>query len=212
MRRLQGPLAAALVAVLCAACAASAASSRDVESRDALDRAERSGDLSKRLTPFAYFEEGDLFIAVDTRPAEFADKASLMPVGIALSNRTSDGKGFTLESFVLETADGKRYPVVEPSTFREDYDRSRADERLAEPFVEALNGKFPQDPYQSWTPFPASGQSAPMQRSVELGRYYWTRAMLYFPKPAEGVEGRQFNLIVTPNGSEESFVVTFFVR
>lgn len=201
-----------LASALALAIVAPATQAQPTTSKEAFKAAERSGDLSKRLTPFAYFEEGEYFVAVDTRAAQYSKATSMVPIPIALANLTKTPISVNLEGFYLEAEDGTKYPVVAGESFSRDYNRSRADLRLKDSFLEALQGRFDQYPFQAWTPFPAAGEISSAQNSVELGRTFWTEATLYFPMPEDGIVGKKLSLVMSPDGGDKSYVVTFFVK
>jgi len=171
-------------------------------------------ELSAKLTPFSYFEEGPiLFLAVDTRAAQYvdADESELFPVGIGLANRSQRSLTFTRESFVLE-ADGRRYPVASVEEYNRSYDRSRTDLRLAEPFVEGLAARFLAYRYSPLFLFPPRGGGGIVSNRFELGRNDWTQMVLYFPVPESELHGERFELLVDAEEVPETFVVGFEVK
>jgi len=168
--------------------------------------------LSAKLTPFAFYEEGRaLFIAVDTRATDLTKKGTVFPLGLALANTLAPAKTFTSESFILETDDGQRFPLVSHAEFRRDYKRSTTDERLAADFDESLRTRFRTYNRIGWTLFPAAG-AATRQAALELNRGFWTRNYLYFPIPEGGLQGREFTLLVSVPEVEETLIVRFSVK
>lgn len=199
--RLGVALAVALVILLCG-CAG----------RPRSQPAGESGP-SPKLNPFVHFEEGKvLFIGVDGRAAQYIEKGSIFPLGIGLANVSQRPLTLRRESFIIEDANGLRYPVVSQQEFNEDYTRSRTDVRLADSFIEILNGRFANFTYTPWRAFPFKGENSTVTDVIELGRNYWTWSYLYFPIPEDGIREREFNLLVTVEDRPEPFVVTFSLQ
>ncbi len=169
-------------------------------------------ELSDKLQPYIYYEEGGtLFLAVDMRAAQYVKEGSIYPVGIGLANLGREKLTFLKEAFVIEAADGTRYPTVGVEEYRRDYKRSPTDERLSQTFQEILQTRFQSYSDTSWRPFPVSGEAAATQTQVELPRNFWTRAYLYFPVPKSGIHGESLTLVVGPDGVDEQFIVKFEV-
>ena len=170
-------------------------------------------ELSPKLNPFVFFEDGILFLGVDSRAAQYVKKGEIFPLGIGLANQSKGTMRFNTESFVLETADGQRFPVVTFEEFRSNYNRSNTDARLSDEFQGLMRSRFQSyAPPLSWRPFPASGGTGTSRREVELGRNLWTMAYLYFPVPEEGIHAQEFTLLASPNGNDETFLVRFKIR
>lgn len=169
------------------------------------------GALSPKLHPHVYFEEGlPLFLAADVRAAGLSDEESIFPLGIGMANLGRTSIDFGKEEFILEDAQGNRYPVVGIQEFTDEYRRSRSDARLAELFEGVLRARFENFTETEWRPFPVSGARQSTASRVELGRNDWTMAYLYFPVPEEGTHGREFTLIVGPSdGDEERYLLRF---
>ncbi len=169
---------------------------------------------SGNLNPFVYFEEGTaLFVAVDTRAAQYIKKEGLFPLGLALANNAKSSLTFNRESFILETEDGTQYPMVSPREFNESYHRSRTDARLSQEFRSILNQRLNQTyRFVEWPLYSYSGQNRNPRESLELGRLFWTQSMMYFPVPESGLHGKNFALLVSANEITDAFVVRFQVR
>lgn len=206
MRRLAQALACLLALSCATACLAPNRSAQAVP-REA---------LSPKLDPFIFFEEGGaLFVGVDGRAAQYTKKGSIFPLGLGLVNHQRTTVEFGRESFVLESADGRRYPLVSVEEFNRDYNRSQSDDRLGESLRTIMLSRYGQGyRFQPWTPFPASfrGGATNAPDRLQLGRANYTVTYLYFPIPASGLHGETFTLIVTPYESDESYLVDFSIR
>ncbi len=180
-----------------------------IRSTQPLDKVE-----SPTLSQFVYYEQGrELFIGVDGRAAMYIKKEPMFPLGLGLANTGKSGITLDKESFVLETASGERYPPVSHEEYRRDYNRSRADVRLSDSFLEMLNLRFANYRSLPWRPFPAAGQPSSIVSQIELGRLDRTHAYLYFPVPEDGIHDKSFALLVTPSaGTEDTFVVRFKLK
>jgi len=208
MKQLRAFFPLAAVLALCLALPACLSSQR-------LETAKPAGTvLSPKLSPFVYFEDGTtLFIGVDGRAAQYIkDDEKIFPLGVGLANQAKSSLTLSRESFVLETASGRRLPVVSIQEFNRDYTRSPTDLRLADTFLENLATRFRNYRYVERQIFPYRGSAATATNTFELGRLFWTHLYLYFPVPEGGLHGEEFNLLVDVNESPETFVVHFKLR
>ncbi|MDQ7005713.1 MAG: hypothetical protein Q9Q40_00620 [Acidobacteriota bacterium] len=170
--------------------------------------------LSAKLTPFTYYDEGDLlFIGVDTRAAQYISDESIFPLGIALVNKTLKSMTIDRESFVLEDDNGKRYPLVSHKEYRASYRRSKTDEQLADNFIEAMRGRFATFSYRELRMFPAtSRRSTTSTSAVEVRRRQMVVGYVYFPVPENGLHKRDLKLLFKVEEQPETFVVRFSIR
>jgi hypothetical protein len=169
--------------------------------------------MSPKLGPMVYFEQGAvLFVGADSRAAQYMKDETMFPVGLGLANTGKEAINFSRESFVLEASDGQRYPLVSLEEFQRDYTRSRTDVRLADSFLEMMNQRFSGHTHLTWPLYPYAGQPRAVMSEYELGRQFWTHTYLYFPMPEGGIHKQSFSLLVTPRGSDQTFVVRFEVR
>jgi len=173
-----------------------------------------TSQLSPKLTPFTYYNEGDLlFIGADTRAAQYIRDESIFPLGIALVNKTLRPMTISRESFLLEDETGKRYPLVSHQEYRASYHRSKTDERLADTFVEAIRGRFINFSYRELRMFPPSSRLRTTSTSaVEVQRREMVMGYLYFPIPEGGLHKRDLKLLLRVEERPETFVVRFSVR
>ncbi len=169
--------------------------------------------LSPKLNPFVHFEEGrTLFIGVDGRAAQYVKDGGIFPLGLGLANMGSEALNFSVESFILETSEGARYPVISIEEYNRDYKRSGADIKLADSFAEGMLTRFRNYNFTPWRLFPARGSGGGSQRALELNRGFWTQNYLYFPVPEAGIHGKEFSLLVSAKELPETFVVRFTLR
>lgn len=180
--------------------------------RTDIDKPIRTERPTAKLHPFVYYDQGStLFLAVDVRAAQYIEEGEIFPLGVGLANFDRSPLIFAKESFVVESADGDRYPVIGIEEYLRHYTRSPADQRLGDVFEEVMQSRFQSYNETSWRPFPVSGEAAATNSSVELGRNYWTKGYLYFPVPPTGIHGNDFTLVVRPNGADESFFLKFSI-
>lgn len=169
--------------------------------------------LSAKLTPFTYYDEGDLaFIGADTRAAQYIKDESMFPVGIAIVNKTLKSMTISRESFTLEDGQGKRYPLVSYEEFRASYRRSNTDDRLSDNFVESMIGRFINFSRTPLRLFPNTGSNNNVRNETEIARRQMALGYVYFPVPEGGVHQRTFRLLVKMKEFPETFVVRFKVR
>jgi hypothetical protein len=130
-----------------------------------------------------------------------------------VANKSRESISFDRESFTLETEDGVRYPLVSHREYLDQYTgpRSRADIRLADTMLDAMELRFVNYAYEPWRLYPYKGEASTMQESVTLGSRFWTVGYLYFPVPDGGVKGKRFRLLVSSRDLPEILVVDFRV-
>jgi hypothetical protein len=169
--------------------------------------------VSPKLTPFMYFEDGNVaFVGVDGRAAQYIKKGEIFPLAIGLANRGMTPISFGRESFVLETSDGERFPLVSVEEYNRGYTRSASDSRLLDSAREAMNTRFATYSYVSRQLFPLKGGGGTSTDNFELTRNIWTLFYVYFPIPEEGIQGQEFALLVDIKEYEDPLVVRFKVK
>jgi len=169
--------------------------------------------LSPKLTPFLFFEDGNVaFVGVDARAAQYVKKGDIFPLAIGLANRGMPPISFGREGFILETADGGRYPLVTVEEYNKGYTRSRNDLRMLDSAVEAMNTRFATYSYVERQLFPVKGGAGTGIDNFELTRNVWTMFYVYFPIPEDGIHGKEFALLVDIKEFENPLVVRFDVK
>ncbi len=196
-------LLAVLLVSLFAACAAPARS-----------RPNDADWTSSTLSPFVYYDEGELMmIAVDTRAATMARGDRLFALGVAVAN--NDRKALTVdrESFALEDESGRRYPLASYEEYREGYKRSRSDARLQDLFIETLSTRrsIYRQRQLGFFPNTASLNRLAVDEKEIAGREM-AIGLLYFPIPEGGLKGQRFGLLVKTREHGETFLVRFRVK
>lgn len=175
----------------------------------------RSGEsqLSAKLTPFMYYDEGSIaFIGVDTRAAQFVKDEPMFPLGLAIANKSGGSLTIKREAFTLEDEAGRRYPLVSYSEFRDSYRRSTTDANLADDFVKAIEARFLTYAKTFLPLFPSSGSAATVSEEKEIGRRQVALGYLYFSIPESGLHDRALRLLVSFEELPETYVVRFKVR
>ena len=197
----------ALIAVPTFLLAFSACASSAGRSPDDVER------LSAKLTPFTYYDEGDLaFIGADTRAAGYIKDESMFPVGIAIVNKTLKSMTVSRESFTLEDSEGKHYLLVSYEEFRNSYRRSNTDDRLSDNFVESMIGRFLNFSRRPLRLFSNTGSTHNVSNEMEIARRQMALGYVYFPVPEGGIHQKTFRLLVKMEEFPETFVVRFKVR
>jgi hypothetical protein len=170
-------------------------------------------DLSPKLTPFLYFEDGNVaFVGVDGRAAQYVKKGDIFPLAIGLANRGMTPISLGRESFVLETSDGERFPLASVEEYNRGYSRTSSDLRLLDTGLEAMNMRFATYSYVERQLFPMKGSRGTGIDNFELGRNFWTMFYVYFPIPEEGIHDKEFALLVDIKEHEDPLVVRFKVK
>jgi len=170
-------------------------------------------EASPKFSGTSYYQAGrELFFDVEVRPARIGGPRSMLPLYLTIVRLQGDTPiHFGRESFVLELPDHTRVPLADYDEFRRDYDRSQVDRRSLGNFLETLQGKFPEPPY-SWLPldfFPPRGSNTFPRESVDLRAQQLTHGFLYFRLPDNPPLDARYNLLITPQGGETTYLVDF---
>jgi hypothetical protein len=154
------------------------------------------GGLDKKLSTFAFVEDGDLVaLIVDTRAARYSEEASYMPLEISVANRGLKEMVLTRESFTLVDETGQKYPVVGPRELMENHDVLDAPLALAElgGIVDQRFATFTQYPSR----FSPNRTMSLVRDVVTLPKFGYMVDFIYFPKPATGIKDHKFELQMT---------------
>ena len=178
-------------------------------------------DLDRKLSTFAFMEDGDLVtFIVDTQAARYRDKSAFMPLEIAIANNGVKNLVIARESFELIDENGTRYPAASPRELYEGYDFLDIDrDQLAELEL-IVHGKFAAyTRYESkfspthFTTRDSSLLSATTVRDmVSLPRFGYLIDYIYFPKPETGIKGHRFEVFLNAQGVENPIFVKFEVK
>lgn len=178
--------------------------------------AERMRDPTAPSPKFAgtsFYESGtDLFIGVDLRAAWIGGPRNMLPVYLVMMKQEGPGfLDFGRESFVLEFPDKSRTALATFEDWDKNYRRSRPDAQVTTTYLETINGRFPQPPYewQRMDFFPLRGSGIFPREDFEIrARQLW-HGYLYFPLPDEAPAGGRYKLLATPNNADVTYVVDF---
>jgi len=140
---------------------------------------------------FATYKErlGPITILVGSYPAAFDRGDDLVPLQIAIGIRGEDSKlTITPESFTLIDPDGKSYPMASYSELVRHDRLMRFTERIdrAQPLV--LGEQFANSTRIQSRFFPSLSEQTRISR-VHLERTMYLRDLLYFKRPALGLDG-----------------------
>ena len=181
-------------------------------------RGQSTSGLDRKLSTFAYIEDGDLIdVIVGTRPARYRDDSTFMPVEIAIANRRLKQLTLSRESFILVDEEGSRYPCASPRELLEGYQFLDWDR---EPSVSELYALI-DTKYAAFTRYPSKFSPTRQAQSsrfgvvldrVALPKFGYLMDMLYFPIPATGIKNHRFELFVSAPELEDPVFVKFEVR
>ncbi|MBD3869546.1 MAG: hypothetical protein IFK94_15610 [Acidobacteria bacterium] len=151
--------------------------------------------VSPTLAPYIHFEEGDLaFFAVNTHLARLSLKEDLIPLEIAIANKSMDLLTVAPELIILRDMEGNRWPVASAAESAGKSLQSRFSRNLQPvPFLDTVQLHF--SAYQA---LPATFGLRPgdytMTRTVEMRKKTWIYAQIWFPNPGGALKGRQFEI------------------
>jgi hypothetical protein len=199
-----------------------------------------ASDLDRKLSTFAWIEEGDLVtLIVGTRATFYREKTPYIPLEIAVANNGLKRLMLTRESFTLIDQDGNRYPMATPKELLENYDFLDLDQRpsglmtsgrRANPMDELRDGVsmglaelegIVFNRFAAYTRYESkfspshqmqSGRSMVVIDSVRLPRYGYIIDFIYFPQPEGGLKGRRFELFMDSQDLPEPVFVKFMVK
>ena len=180
-------------------------------------RGQEVDGFDKKLSTYAYIEEGDLVtLIVDTRAARDKDGRKYVPLEIAIANHGMRVLSLTRESFTLLDANGNRYPVASPRELLESYDMLDFDRNLAE--IEGITfnrfaamARYPSNFSPTRTVQAGLGNNL-VQDYVGLPRHGYIIDFIYFPQPKSGLMNKQFELFLTAPELEDPVFVKFIVK
>jgi hypothetical protein len=180
-------------------------------------RGGKAPGLDRKLSTFAYIEEGDLVtFIVDTRSARNREQAPYMPLEIAVANRGVRQLTLTRESFTLVDQEGNRYPCAGPKELLEGYEFLDMDRSLTE-LNEIVFNRF-----AAFTAYPSSFTptrtvsanpftSNLVRDSLTLPKFGYFIDYLYFPRPKTGVLNKRFDLFMQAPELKDPVFVKFAV-
>jgi hypothetical protein len=171
--------------------------------------------LDRKLSTFAFIEEGDLVtVIVDVLATRDRGEHAYVPLEVAIANQGLKHLRLTRESFSLVDDAGQRYPLSTARELIEGYDLLDHDRRVAE-LVRILPSRF-----ATFTRYPSRFSPQPMGPddrptlvldSVTLPQYGYLLDVLYFPMPAGGVNRKTLELFVESADLPDPVFVRFSV-
>jgi hypothetical protein len=179
-------------------------------------RGQEAKGLDRKLSTFAYFEEGDIVtLIVDTRATRDKDGSPYMPFEVAIANHGVRKLALTLESFTLIDKEGNRYPAATPRELLQGYDMLDFDRNLAELEGIVFNrfaamARYPSN--FSPTRTTSVGGSNIVRDMVSLPKHGYVIDFIYFPVPATGIRDQPFELFLDSPDLEDPVFVKFEVR
>jgi len=180
--------------------------------RQKIEGQETSG-LDRKLSTFAFIEEGDLVtFVVGTKAARYRDNTPYMPVEIALANTGVKTLLVTREGFTLVDEQGNRYPAASPPELINGYEFLDLDRESFSELNSILTSKFAA--YQRYpSKLSPTRELGPIVRdNVALPKFGYFMDYVYFPKPATGIKGHKFDLFLASSTLPDPVFVKFAVE
>ena len=176
--------------------------------------------LDRKLSTFAFIEEGDLVtFVVGTKAARYRDGSAYMPVEIALANVGVKTLLVTREAFTLVDEQGNRYPAASPTELIRGYEFLDLDRTSFAELGSILTSKF-----AAFQRYPSqlsptrelfadtAGVSTVVRDNVSLPKFGYFIDYVYFPKPSTGIKGHTFDLFLSSASLPDPVFVKFAVE
>ncbi len=145
------------------------------------------------------------------RASRIAERQEFLPLLVAFLNKSESRVELFRESFVLETSDGTRLPMVGYREFEDDYARQSVDLRAGNDFLNALNGRYPDPPFRhrALEFYPHRSSGVVPRDDIELGQGEMAIGFLYFRLPNEETldEHGNCSVLFTRSGDETQYVL-----
>lgn len=175
-------------------------------------RGQPTSGLDRKLSTFAYIEEGDLLtFVVGTKAARDRQTSPYVPFEIALANHGLRELTLTRESFTLVDANGRRYPLATPSELIETYELLDFDREYAELEGIVFNRFAAFARYASQFSPTRTGATIVDDR-IALPKGGYIIDTLHFPRPSGELRGQTFELFLAAPELEEPVFLKFEVR
>jgi hypothetical protein len=180
-------------------------------------RGQEVSGLDRKLSTFAFIEEGDLVtFIVGTQAARYRDKSNYMPLEICIANNGIPTLTLTRESFVLIDEEGNRYPAANPRELMQGYDFLDLDRQKLAELDDIVFNKFAA--YHRYgskfspTHMASVGQSNLVRDLVSLPKFGYIIDYIYFPKPVTGIKDHRFELFLESTALPDPVFVKFVVK
>jgi hypothetical protein len=179
-------------------------------------RGQPTTGLDRKLSTFAYIEDGDLLtLIVDINATRYREGSPYMPLEIAIANRGLRQIVLTRESFTLLDSEGNRYPAASPTELIENYEFLDLDRNQMAEIPGIVFNKFAaMQQYPSrFSPMRTAriGESNVVRDLVSVPKHGYIIDFIYFPTPPTGIEGQRFELFVDSESLEDPVFVKFEV-
>ena len=166
----------------------------------------------KKFTGTAYTSAGERFsLIIDTQASRIAERQEFLPLMVAFLNKSEERIDVFRESFVLETSDQTRIPVVAYKEFADNYPRHRVDLRIGNHFLEAVNGRYPSPPFakRNLEFYPLRESGAVPRDDINLRQGEMAIGFIYFRLPNQDSLDALGNcrLLFTPGGEDTQYVL-----
>jgi len=180
-------------------------------------RGQETTGLDRKLSTFAFIEEGDLVtLIVDTKATRYREDSPYIPLEIAIANKGLRQIALTRESFTLIDEQGNRYPAATPRELIESYEFLDLDRNQLAELEGIIFNKFAamaRYPSQfSPTRGANFGRSNIVRDLVSLPKHGYLLDFVYFPAPKTGLLGHRFELFLGSQHLETPVFVKFEVR
>jgi hypothetical protein len=175
-------------------------------------RGQEVSGLDRKLSTFAWIEQGDLVtLVVDTQAARDRDGARYLPLEVAIANHGMRQLRLTRESFTLLDEQGNRYPMAGPRELIEGYEQLDFDRNLAELEGIVFNKFGALARYDS--SFAPTREEARIVRDlVSIPKHGFIIDWIHFPEPRTGIRGHRFELFVDSPDLPDPVFVKFEVQ
>jgi hypothetical protein len=180
-------------------------------------RGQETTGLDRKLSTFAFIEEGELItFIVGTQAARYRDQSRYMPLEICVANNGIRKLTLTRESFVLIDEEGNRYPAANPRELMQGYDFLDLDRQNLAELKDIVFNKFATyhryNSKFSPTHLASVGRSNLVRDLVSLPKFGYIIDYIYFPKPTTGIKDHRFELFLESTDLPDPVFVKFVVK
>lgn len=166
---------------------------------------------SEAFSFYTFRERTDrVTILVDSYPAALHDDERYLPLSVAVGVESPGSSlTFSAESFTLVDPTGKSLPSAAYEDLAREYRRREFDAALLRQRPISTGEQFTTSLRVDARFYPSSTEGTRTDR-VELAPFTWFRTLIYFPRPASGLDG-VFTLRVRAAGMDAPLDVRFRV-
>lgn len=176
-------------------------------------RADDPRGLDRKLSTFAWIEDGDLMtLIVDTRATRYREDSAYIPLEVSIANNGLKQVSLNRESFTLLDEEGNRYPLATPSELLNGYDFLDFDRTHLAELRGIIFNRYAAYAYYPSKFSPTRTLRGIVRDTLPLPKFGYTIDVLYFPRPTTGVVGHQFELFVDAPELDDPIFVKFMVQ